>query len=105
MWMVSRVLNYRAQHPRAFSADSKYQPLAASGARLSNLISCRRGDDLIAVVPRFGMSVDGDWQDTLLPLPTGEWRNLFGGRPLRISAAPDVLFRVFPVALLVRSGA
>jgi (1->4)-alpha-D-glucan 1-alpha-D-glucosylmutase len=105
IWMVSRVLNYRAQNPHVFCGDSKYQPLAASGTRLSNLISCRRGDNVIAVVPRFGMTVDGDWQDTQLPLPTGEWRNLFGGKPLRTSAAAALLFRDFPVALLVRSDA
>jgi hypothetical protein len=79
-----------------------YQPMAASGARLSNLFSCRRGDDFIAIVPRFGMSVADDWQDTHLPLPEGEWRNLFADSRISVTAIPAQLFGHFPVAALVR---
>jgi (1->4)-alpha-D-glucan 1-alpha-D-glucosylmutase len=102
LWMISRVLNFRARNARLFSAEQKYRPLAASGPRLSNVLACRRGEELIAIVPRFGMSVAGDWQDTLLPLPRGKWRNLFGASVASSSAAPLQLFSEFPVALLVR---
>jgi (1->4)-alpha-D-glucan 1-alpha-D-glucosylmutase len=102
LWMIARVLNFRSQQPQMFSADRKYRPMAASGARLSNLLACRRGDDLIAVVPRFGMSVAGDWQDTQLPLPLGKWRNLLGGSVSASVVAPLQLFSEFPVALLIR---
>ena len=76
--------------------------MAASGARLSNLFSCRRSDDLIVIVPRFGMSIADDWQDTHLPLPEGEWRNLFADSRASVTAIPAQLFGHFPVAALVR---
>jgi (1->4)-alpha-D-glucan 1-alpha-D-glucosylmutase len=102
IWMISQMLRFRQQRPDVFAADSRYQPMAASGTRLSNLFCCRRGDDLIAIVPRFGMSVADDWQDTYLPLPKGEWRNLFSGSSNSATAIPTQLFRHFPVALLMR---
>ena len=76
--------------------------MAASGARLSNLFTCRRGDDLIAIVPRFGMSIEGRWEDTHLPLPQGDWRNLFSGAHARTSVTPAQLFADFPVSVLIR---
>jgi (1->4)-alpha-D-glucan 1-alpha-D-glucosylmutase len=102
MWMIARVLKFRAERPQLFSTDSKYQPMVAQGARLSNLFACRRGTELIAVVPRFGMSVAANWHDTELPLPKGPWRNLFGGTSENSSVAPARLFTDFPVALLIR---
>jgi (1->4)-alpha-D-glucan 1-alpha-D-glucosylmutase len=102
LWMISRILKFRAQRPEMFSGESKYQPMAASGARLSNLLTCRRGEDLIAVVPRFVMSVAGDWQDTQLSLPKGEWRNLFTDASVTGAVGPRQLFGEFPVAILVR---
>jgi (1->4)-alpha-D-glucan 1-alpha-D-glucosylmutase len=59
---------------------------------------------LIAVVPRFGMSVEGDWQDTQLPLPKGDWRNLFSGGIARSSISAAQLFADFPVAVLTREA-
>jgi (1->4)-alpha-D-glucan 1-alpha-D-glucosylmutase len=104
LWMIARVLKFRNAQPQLFSADAQYQPMSATGARLSNLFSCRRGDELIAAVPRFGMSVAGDWQDTQLPLPKGEWRNLFSGVVARSSVPAAQLFADFPVAVLTRAA-
>ena len=56
---------------RISRCQSKYQPLVAQGAHLGNLLAFRRGENLIAVVPRFNMTVSGDWGDTRLPLPRG----------------------------------
>jgi (1->4)-alpha-D-glucan 1-alpha-D-glucosylmutase len=57
---------------------------------------------LIAVVPRFTMSVNGDWGDTRLPLPRGEWKNVFTDSVVTDSIDPAGLFAGFPVALLMR---
>lgn len=35
LWMIGWVLKFRGQHPQHFGADSAYQPMAASGSRLS----------------------------------------------------------------------
>ena len=69
------------------------------------MLAFRRGENLIAVVPRFTMSLGGDWGDTRLPLPGGAWRNCFTDAVLQREATPDALFSAFPVALLIREAA
>jgi len=105
LWLTSRVLGLRRQRPQDFAVDSRYQPLVAQGLHLGNLLAFRRGDNLIAVVPRFTMSVNGDWGDTNLPLPRGEWKNFFTGASVQGAVTPQELFGEFPVTLLVRNDA
>ena len=102
LWLTSRVLGLRRDRPQDFAVDSRYQPLVAQGTHLGNLLAFRRGDNLIAVVPRFTMSVNGDWGDTNLPLPRGNWKNFFTGSSTQGPVTPQELFGEFPVALLVR---
>ncbi len=105
LWMTARVLAMRRERAEDFSDQSKYQPLIAQGTHLARLFAFRRGENLIAVVPRFTMSLGGDWGDTRLPLPGGAWRNCFTGAVLQREVIPDALFEWFPVALLMRDGA
>jgi (1->4)-alpha-D-glucan 1-alpha-D-glucosylmutase len=105
LWMTARVLAIRRERAEDFSDQSKYQPLIAQGTHLARLFAFRRGENLIAVVPRFIMSLGGEWGDTRLPLPGGAWRNCFTGAVLQREAIPDTLFNSFPVALLIRDGA
>ena len=102
IWMTMRLLALRRRRKGDFLPQSRYQPLVAQGTHLGNLLAFRRGENLIAVVPRFSMTVDGDWSDTLLPLPRGVWVNAFTDARLQGSAGPEELFGAFPVALLVR---
>jgi (1->4)-alpha-D-glucan 1-alpha-D-glucosylmutase len=105
LWMTARVLKLRGALADDFKADSKYQPLVGQGTHLGNLLAFRRGDNLIAVVPRFNMTIKGDWGDTRLPLPRGVWKNCFTEARVRDGAPPDELFGAFPVALLHREDA
>ena len=105
LWMTARVLALRHACADDFSDQSRYQPLVAQGAHLGNVLGFRRGENLIAVVPRFTLSVNGDWGDTRLPLPRGQWKNVFTDAVLQGAVAPDELFEVFPVALLIREQA
>jgi (1->4)-alpha-D-glucan 1-alpha-D-glucosylmutase len=105
LWMTARVLAMRRERAEYFSDQSKYQPLIAQGTHLARLFAFRRGENLVAVVPRFTMSLGGDWGDTRLPLPGGAWRNCFTGAVLQREVIPDALFESFPVALLMRDGA
>ena len=105
LWMTARVLALRQTRADDFSDQSRYQPLVAQGAHLGNVLGFRRGENLIAVVPRFTLSVNGDWGDTRLPLPRGQWKNVFTDAVLQGAVAPDELFEVFPVALLIREQA
>ena len=104
LWMAACVLAIRRQRAEDFSAESKYQPLVAQGAHLGRLLAFRRGENLIAVVPRFTMTLAGEWGDTRLPLPGGAWRNCFTGQVIQREISPAELFRLFPVALLIRDS-
>jgi (1->4)-alpha-D-glucan 1-alpha-D-glucosylmutase len=100
--MTARILAVRRERAEAFSADSKYQPLVAQGTHLGRLLAFRRGENLIAVVPRFTMTLAGEWADTRLPLPGGAWRNCFTDQVIQRETSPAELFADFPVALLIR---
>jgi (1->4)-alpha-D-glucan 1-alpha-D-glucosylmutase len=105
LWMMARILAIRGERAEDFSADAKYQPLVAQGTHLGRLLAFRRGENLIAVVPRFTMTLAGEWGDTRLPLPGGAWRNCFSGQVIQREISPAELFAVFPVALLMRDSA
>jgi (1->4)-alpha-D-glucan 1-alpha-D-glucosylmutase len=102
LWMTARLLAIRHRRPDDFSDRSKYQPLVAQGTHLGRLFAFRRGENLIAVVPRFTLTLGGEWGDTRLPLPGGQWRNCLTDAVLQREAVPDALFNPFPVALLIR---
>jgi len=104
LWMTARILAIRRERVEYFSAENKYQPLVAQGAHLGRLLAFRRGENLIAVVPRFTMTLAGEWGDTRLPLPGGAWRNCFTGQVIQREISPGELFASFPVALLIRDS-
>ena len=102
LWMIDRILSIRRESADDFSAQSRYQPLVAQGSHLGRLLAFRRGENLIAVVPRFTMTLAGEWGDTRLPLPGGVWRNGFTDERVQREVSPAALFASFPVALLFR---
>jgi (1->4)-alpha-D-glucan 1-alpha-D-glucosylmutase len=102
LWMTDRILSIRRERTEDFSVRSSYQPLVAQGSHLGQLLAFRRGENLIAVVPRFTHTLAGEWGDTRLPLPGGVWRNGFTGDLVQRVISPAELFRPFPVALLLR---
>jgi (1->4)-alpha-D-glucan 1-alpha-D-glucosylmutase len=105
LWLTARLLAVRRERAEDFSAQSRYQPLVAQGTHLGRILAFRRGENLIAVVPRFTMTLGGEWNDTLLPLPGGAWRNCFTDAVVQREVTPDTLFNSFPVALLIREAA
>jgi (1->4)-alpha-D-glucan 1-alpha-D-glucosylmutase len=104
LWMTARILAIRRERAEDFSAVSKYQPLVAQGTHLGRLLAFRRGENLIAVVPRFTTTLGGEWGDTGLPLPGGAWRNCFTDQVIQREISPAELFGSFPVALLIRDS-
>jgi (1->4)-alpha-D-glucan 1-alpha-D-glucosylmutase len=105
LWMADRILTMRRARSEDFAAASRYQPLVAQGSHLGRLLAFRRGENIIAVVPRFTMTLAGDWGDTRLPLPGGAWRNCFTDEVVQREISPAELFQSFPVALLLRDAA
>jgi (1->4)-alpha-D-glucan 1-alpha-D-glucosylmutase len=59
----------------------------------------------VTIVPRLVAKLGGDWRDTEIEIPRGEWTNLMTGERLRARRIkPGELMRRFPVALLAREG-
>jgi (1->4)-alpha-D-glucan 1-alpha-D-glucosylmutase len=102
LWLIARTLALRSDHPQDFLGAASYQPLAAQGAHLGHLLSYQRGDRLISVLPRLTLGLKNGWEDTRLPLPSGRWRNCYGGEVHEAEVRPGPLFETFPVALLHR---
>jgi (1->4)-alpha-D-glucan 1-alpha-D-glucosylmutase len=105
LWMTTKILTLRRERSELFAAASRYQPLVAQGSHLAKLLAFRRGENLIAVVPRFTTTLGGAWGDTRLPLPGGQWRNCFTDEVVQREITPGSLFEAFPVALLLKAGA
>jgi len=105
LWLIDRLLSLRAAQPEEFSEGSRYQPLVAQGPHLGNLFAFRRGDNLIAAVPRLMLSIANQWEETRLPLPSGTWENIFTLETVSASASATQLFGSFPVALLRKKPA
>ena len=79
--------------------------LVAQGSHLTNVLAFQRGENLIAMVPRFTLTLNGEWGDTRLPLPPGRWAEAFGSGVHEGEAPAASVFASFPVALLVRESA
>jgi (1->4)-alpha-D-glucan 1-alpha-D-glucosylmutase len=65
-------------------------------------VAFSRGTETITIIPRFLLKLNNDWQDTVLELPAGSWRNEFTGEISSGEIRMSNLFQKFPVALLVR---
>ncbi len=103
LWMIHRTLAVRRSHAAAFGPDAVYQPRSARGSRLGHLLTYQRGDDVLVIVPRFTLALGDDWDDTVIGLPQGSWRNVFTEAALTGDVSPLEVFGDFPVALAVRT--
>ncbi len=100
LWLIRRALEVRRSHAGSFTGA--HQPISARGARLSHLVAYLRGDEVLVVVPRLTLSLDGDWGDTAMALPPGVWKNVFTETLHSGETPAPALFGAFPVALLIR---
>ncbi len=101
LWLIMKALELRRRHPAWFARGSSYLPVTASGSRLGHVLGFIRGGRALTLVPRFTYTLQGDWGDTQVTLPPGEWREIFSGEQLAGEVSPAEVFRSFPVALLV----
>jgi (1->4)-alpha-D-glucan 1-alpha-D-glucosylmutase len=100
LWTIRRVLALRRRAPAAFAAP--YRALAAAGRHAHRVFAFARGDELVVVVPRLGVSADA-WRDTTLALPAGTWREVLSDREIAGGTQPVAhLWRALPIALLAR---
>ena len=102
LWLIARLLAERARRPDDF-ASRRYSPLLATGSKARHAVSFTRGSVLV-VVPRLVATLEGDWADTQIELPSGSWTNIFteqqenGGSGVALGQ----LLETFPVAVMTR---
>ncbi|HEY7512560.1 MAG TPA: malto-oligosyltrehalose synthase, partial [Vicinamibacteria bacterium] len=103
LWLIRRALCARRGRPEAFGEGERgrYRALAATGPRAEHVVAFSRGEQVITVVPRLGLRLQGRWEDTALELPTGRWRNDLTGETVSGRARLAELLARFPVALLL----
>ena len=101
--VITDTLRIRARRPGAFGPQGAYAPIVPKGHGAEHVIAFLRGERIITLAPRLTESLrrNGGWQNTMIDLPSGEWKNVFtgeyyGGGPIQI----EKLLARFPVALL-----
>ena len=99
LWVVSRALRARRNHPELFTG---YTPLTVDGPRQDHLVAFDRGGAItLATRLPAGLSAAGGWGGTQLTLPPGQYRDVLTGSrycdQLSVAEALDY----YPVALLL----
>lgn len=124
--LTQKVLELRRDRPGSLSGPAPFRPIAPSGRASSHLISYRRADDVVVVVPRLvvglaarsGGSGQGwaRWErgglvagmaagaeGTVVDLPPGKWRDVCTGETVDGGAVDaGTLLATFPVSILAR---
>ena len=108
--LVATALAARARHPEGFGEASGYAPLRVTGSRADHVIAfARTAPDgqsvMLTVAIRWPLLLRGDWRDTTMDLPAGDWRDLLTRRAVaggehRLHALLDAA----PISLLERCG-
>jgi (1->4)-alpha-D-glucan 1-alpha-D-glucosylmutase len=103
--LIREALALRARRPESFDARGLYTPLRAEGDFAHDVVAFIRGAPaaVIAIAQRRPLARRGQWGDTMISLPKGDWRNLCDGAsiPAGESSVGELLAN-FPVALLER---
>jgi (1->4)-alpha-D-glucan 1-alpha-D-glucosylmutase len=104
LWVTQTALYLRRAHPEWFDGGVDYTPLLAEGPKSEHIIGYLRGKFVATFVPRWTLKL-GNWSNTGVMLPAGQWTNLLTGEAIaggRVRA--QLLFKSFPVALLTRTA-
>jgi len=103
LWVAYTALNLRRTHPEWFDDSATYTPLIAEGAESEHFVGFLRARSVAACVPRWSLTLQDNWADSIVNLPPGSWNNLLTSQTLeggRVEVA--ALFEHFPVALLTQ---
>lgn len=103
LWLVSRVLRVRREHPEWFSG---YTPLFAQGAAADHAVAFDRGA-AVTVITRLpcGLAAAGGFGPTTVQLPIGAWQDRLTGHRWSGQVELGQLLDTFPVAFLTRPAA
>lgn len=103
LWTVFRALHTREEHQDAFGPKGECEPLIATGPMSRNAIGFIRGGTVATIVTRLPVRLHGDWKDTTVPLPKGNWKDVLNGCAISDGAVrlQDIL-KPLPISLLVK---
>jgi (1->4)-alpha-D-glucan 1-alpha-D-glucosylmutase len=105
LWLIKQGLALRSRHPEWFGADADIKRVDVRGRRADHAVAYMRAGSVIAVAPRLLVKLGGDWRETEINLPQGNWLNhLTGDRWAQGPNELAELLRRFPVALLSREA-
>jgi (1->4)-alpha-D-glucan 1-alpha-D-glucosylmutase len=108
MRLIAAALAARARHSEAFGSGSGYRRVAASGSRGEHVIGFSRtlpdGEPVIVTIAfRWPLLLRPGWNDTLVQLPPGQWRDALTGFQVNGGEQRvETLLDAAPVALLER---
>jgi (1->4)-alpha-D-glucan 1-alpha-D-glucosylmutase len=106
-WLIAAALQLRQRAPGAFDERGDYAPMHAEGSFADDVIAFGRGTPaaVTVIAQRRPLRRRGEWSDTMISLPAGEWRNLCdGASALHGQLDLAALLERFPVALLERTA-
>lgn len=102
LWVVSRTLRARREHPELFTG---YTPLLLGGLRQDHLVAFDRGGAItLATRLPAGLSAAGGWGYSQLPLPPGQYRDVFTGSTYDHHLEVGEALQRYPAALLLREN-
>lgn len=104
LWTIYQALRVRRRYPASFGERGEYTPLPATGAKAHHLVGFMRGKHVVVLAPRLVWQLAGDWADTQIEIPQGNWHNVLSGRRILGAGKLDLgrLLADFPAALLVK---
>ncbi len=100
--LTRQALDLRGRRPDSFDERGAYLPLAATGQKALHTFAFQRSGDVATVVPRLIMGAGGDWGDTTVVLPDGQWRNVLTGAMSSSVIKVNEHFQAFPVSIFER---
>ena len=105
LFLTQRVLALRARDPDAFGPRSSYEALWATGPRARHVVAFTRAGRVLTVTPRLTLTLEGEWRETHLALPEGDWTDVLTGTTFSGAVQVEELLRGFPVLVAVEEGA
>ena len=100
LWLIQKTLRLRANRPEMFLRS--YEPLFVKSVEANHVVAFLRSGEVTTIVPRFTLGLKNNLADATLELPRGNWRNEFTGQMFFERVEAGELFKMFPVALLVK---
>jgi len=99
LWVVSRALRARRDHPELFTG---YTPLMVDGPGQKHLVAFDRGGAItLATRLPAGLSAAGGWGESTLLLPPGRYRDVYTGSSYSGDLSVADALGQYPVALLL----